>query len=57
MNKIYFLTLFRCFAHIVNLTCKAMIEKSMERGDGYDPVKRLREAIAHVSLLFIFFDS
>ena len=50
------LTQFRCFAHIVNLTSKAILESAMLRGDGgYDPVKKLRDSISHVSLPPPFF--
>jgi hypothetical protein len=47
----FLLTLFRCFAHIVNLTSKAMHDRAAIRGDDdYSAVKKLRDAIAHVSL-------
>jgi hypothetical protein len=54
-KKMYLLTFFRCFAHIVNLACKAMVTRTTLRGGNYDPVQKLRDAISHVSLLLSFF--
>jgi hypothetical protein len=55
--KILFLTLFRCFAHVVNLTAKAILSSPAllpdGGGDDSHPVKKLREAIAHVSFSFL----
>jgi len=48
------LTVFRCFAHIVNLTAKAMLDQAANEGDDYNSVKKLRDAIVHVSLLSFF---
>src|SRR6266404_1577023 len=45
--KILLLTLFRCFAHVVNLTAKAILSSPalLPDGEGDHPVKKLREAI------------
>jgi hypothetical protein len=32
-----------------------MVEKSSLRGGGYDPIKKLRDAVAYVSPLLSFF--
>ena len=55
--KILLLTLFRCFAHVVNLTAKAILSSPalLPDGGGDHPVKKLHEAIAHVSLPFYLF--
>jgi hypothetical protein len=53
---VFLLTHFRCFAHIVNLMSKAMHDSAAIRGDhDYSAVKRLRDAIVHVSPPSFFF--
>jgi hypothetical protein len=53
------LTLFRCFAHIVNLTAKAMLSQPALMPNGgdnsYEVVKKLRDVISEVSLHFFYF--
>ena len=44
-KPIYF---YRCFPHIVNLACKAML-KAVAKLDYDDSLKKLRDIIHHVS--------
>jgi hypothetical protein len=48
----FLLTLLRCFAHIINLSCKEMLDAAAQ--DGFTQIKRLREVIAYASFLFFF---
>ena len=45
---------FRCFAHIVNLICKAMLEEAAGNVPELSPVKRLKSVISNVCVLFFF---
>lgn len=49
----FLLTALRCFAHIVNLTCKEMLKEAAE-GAHYDQVSKLRTVINYVSPFSIY---
>ena len=42
---------FRCFAHIVNLICKAMLEEAAGNVPELSPVKRLKSVISNVCVV------
>ena len=47
------LTLLRCFAHVVNLSCKAMLDEAKE--SGFTQVDKLHNIVVYVSFKFFFF--